>query len=92
LKKTYDQIKYSLKLPILPPQIADTSHQSYKFFKKEADQRLLEPLLNFDTETDFFLSSLKSLPLKEQLMKIEQYVREHAFYDMKNKETKELKF
>ncbi|MDR0607434.1 MAG: hypothetical protein LBG52_03610 [Candidatus Peribacteria bacterium] len=87
----YDQVKYSLEMPLLAPKIANIDLTSYETFKLRSDSKLLEPLLNFDQETDFFLASLKALPLKEQLTNIEQYVRKHAFYDRKNAEVNGIK-
>ena len=92
LEKQYDQLKYSIEMPLVSSSFQDVSADDYRFFaQKFPHQEMLAPLLNFDTETDFFLSSLKSLSLREQLVKIEQYVRERGFADMKNAEVTELK-
>jgi hypothetical protein len=77
---------------MLPPTIEDFSASHYLTFKQHFSQPdLLTPLLSFDQETDFFITSLAPLPPKDKLSNIEQYVRQHAFYDMKNGEVNGLK-
>jgi hypothetical protein len=98
IETSYDQVKYSLQLPLLSAPIVEVNEQSYEHFKKQFVEKesqkedFLKPLLSFDAETDFFLSELKGLPLTEKMEQIEQYVRAHAFYDMKNKEVNGLKY
>jgi len=93
IKEEVNHLKYSIEIPLLPPPLLSISADEYKSFKDQfPHQQLSTPLLTFDRETDFFLTSLKTLPLDQQLTNIEQYVRQHAFYDMKNAEVNGLKF
>ncbi|HBB03665.1 TPA: hypothetical protein DCZ39_02035 [Patescibacteria group bacterium] len=48
-------------------------------------------MAQLDEEELLFLENIKNDAPKQQLIKIEQYVRTHSYYDMKNKEVVALK-
>lgn len=54
-------------------------------------EKMLDRLVYLDEEELFFIESIQSLSIKEKLIKIEQYVRDHSFYDRDNKEVMDIK-
>jgi hypothetical protein len=52
---------------------------------------LLTQVSQLDEEELLFLDSIKNDAPKQKLIKIEQYVRNHSFYDRNNKEVMNLK-
>jgi hypothetical protein len=52
---------------------------------------LLDHIAQPDEEELLFLDSIKNDAPKKKLIKIEQYVRKHSFYDENNKEVANLK-
>jgi transglutaminase-like putative cysteine protease len=52
---------------------------------------LLAHIAQLDEEELLFLDSIKNDTPKQQLIKIEQYVRKHSFYDKNNNDVANLK-
>jgi hypothetical protein len=93
VETSYDQVKYSLELPLLSAPLPEMDEKTYDTLKEKFPHQsdFLAPLLTFDAETEAFISSLNTLPPLEKIHRIEAYVRSHSFYDMHNSEVNGLK-
>lgn len=99
--KNIKEIVYSIEQSTLPQKIQNISNTEYDQFKKQfvrmygdeekRETPLLKPIAQLDEEELMFLDSIKNETPKQKLIKIEQYVRQHSFYDRNNKEVEEYK-
>ncbi|MDR3168593.1 MAG: hypothetical protein LBU27_02290 [Candidatus Peribacteria bacterium] len=93
VETSYDQVKYSLELPLLSAPLPEIDGKTYDTLKGKFPHQsaFLAPLLAFDVETEMFITSLNALPPLEKIHRIEAYVRNHSFYDLHNGAVNELK-
>ncbi|MFZ4632485.1 MAG: transglutaminase-like domain-containing protein [Patescibacteria group bacterium] len=96
-KNKVEKVVYSLQISQDPldriiPKISDKEYDKYQErFIKENGQDLKENIADLPEELEFFANSLKSLPPKERIVAIEQFVKQYGYYDFKNGEINKLK-
>ena len=92
-----EKVIYSIQVSQDPldriiPKTSDSEYGKYQErFIKENGQDLLENIADLPEELEFFAQSLKSLPPKERIIAIEQFVKQYGYYDFKNGEINNLK-
>ncbi len=96
-KNKVEKVVYSLQVSqdpldrIIPKNSSNEYNKYQEKFIKENGQDLNEDVANLPEELEFFAKSLKSLPPKERVIAIEQFVKQYGYYDFKNVEVNELK-
>lgn len=93
--KGADKVAFSLEMDELSQEMSEVSARVYDDFRsryvRQNSKDLTEQIADLPEEIDLFLMGIKSYSPKEQVIAIEQFVRELGYYDMKNGEMLNLK-
>ncbi|MFA5886976.1 MAG: transglutaminase domain-containing protein [Patescibacteria group bacterium] len=93
--KRAEEIIYSVRQNEIPREMRNVTASEYAIYKKqfvrEYGDIMLTPLAELPEETDLFIESIKNKDPKEQVMAIENFVRQVSYYDKKNREVSPLK-
>lgn len=85
-----EKIVYSQRKSDLPPEVRDISEKEYgnlrqKMAKERGKEFGTAPIQGLPAEVALYLRSLLSLPPKERLIAVQQYIQKIGYYDMDNR-------